>query len=95
MSTFNSQNALHAALAARPPRPAVVWPTNQQILRALQRHDRSVIRALVDEPTGLGLAVRKNTLCGWTSRQFKINTPEQLAFDGHLLNILPTVEVPA
>ena len=95
MSISNSQNALHAAIAARPPRPTVIWPTNQQILRALRSKDRFVVRALVDEPTLLGLAIRQSPCGGWTSEQFKINTPTQLASKHGLIDISPAVETPA
>ena len=83
MSTSDSQNPLHATgFVVRPPRPPLIWSTDSQVLRALRGHDRFIIRILVDEITGLGLAIRRNPLGGWSSKQFKINTPEQLAFDG-------------
>lgn len=87
MSTSNNQNALHAALTARPPRQPLIWPTDDQILRALRRRDRFIIRVLVDEPTGLGLAIRTNPLGGWSSMQFKLNTAATAAFNGDLVPI--------
>ena len=86
MSTPNI--ALQAALAALAARPPVIWPTNEQILRAIRGRDRSVVRILVDEPTLLGLAFRTNSLGGWSSMQFKLNTPEQLAFNGEVVPIV-------
>jgi hypothetical protein len=95
MSISDSQNALRAALAARPPRPAFAWPSNERIRRTLREHDRMIVRVLVDEPTGLGLAIRANLGGGWSSTQFRLNTLDQVAFDGKVLSIPPDVEVPA
>jgi hypothetical protein len=94
MSTPNSQNAMRAALAARPPRQPLIWPTGDQMLRALRKHDSRVVRILFDDLTFLGLAICRN-LSGWTSKQFKLNSPEQLAFDGVLVPIQPPEPSPA
>ena len=97
MSRSNSHNALDAtALAEYRRRQAVfTWPSDERIRRALRKHDRMIVRVLVDEPTGLGLAIRIGLTGSWSSMQFKLNTLDQLAFDGQLLSIPPDVEVPA
>ena len=70
------------------PMPEATVRANEMAVRAEGR-DRHIVTALIQNETGLGLAIRENPTGGWSSMPFKLNTPEQLAFSGDLVPILP------